>query len=182
MKRVTIDTHPHHTPGRHHIPVVPDPFHASPADIDTQSHPELWWTPSTSDIARAVGWWWVPITLSAAALLVGTFAAFSSPALLVTWPLQLKLALFAAAVTLTVVVSRIRRIVRRRLDHFCIHCGYSLDALPDASTCPECGRPYTRALIAEYRKDPVFFRQRWREISRAPHTHKPLDTAPSDPA
>ena len=35
-------------------------------------------------------------------------------------------------------------------------------------TCPECGRPFVRALSDEYRKDPHFFRHRYAVRRRHP--------------
>ncbi len=45
---------------------------------------------------------------------------------------------------------------------FCIHCGYSLEKLPDDHRCPECGMPYNLAVINFYRRNPSRFRRMWK--------------------
>jgi len=83
----------------------------------------------------------------------------------------------ALAITLTGYV--IRRAVRARREPFCIHCGYNLSGLPDNYRCPECGRPYTWRLIAEYRRDPRWFIERYKARQKLPPAGPTLPAGPS---
>ena len=123
----------------------------------------MWWEPDAGSIARAIGWWWIVLMLVAAAAL----------ALIVIWYLmgrmgwimaagQIKLLLVLGGVALSIVLYGMKRVSHARNDPFCIHCGYSLTGLAENGTCPECGRGYNAAVIAEYRKDPHFFQERCR--------------------
>ena len=90
----------------------------------------------------------------------------------------------AAGLVAAVVVARLpfwyvfRRAAKARREPFCIFCGYNLTGLPDRYRCPECGRPYTWQLIAEYRRDPAWFRERWRLHRELPPADAPFEAGP----
>jgi|GEM_PF-928506 len=173
--------------------VVPEPVYASPAEIPAQPTDALtpdfvtmfdggfdggfggkhvpFWRPGAADIARGMGWKWL-IVLPAALFVVGAPVAaimFFSRARANEFAAHLiKLWVFALGVVITVVLGSVRRVVGNRKDDFCIHCGYSISGLSDTGTCPECGRPFVRKVIAEYRKDPHFFAHRYRKLKSHP--------------
>jgi hypothetical protein len=64
--------------------------------------------------------------------------------------------------------------VRARTDLFCVHCGYSLEGLPDHHRCPECGRPYHFWVVEEYKRDPDWFIMRWKARRRLPPAAEPF--------
>jgi hypothetical protein len=82
------------------------------------------------------------------------------------------------AIPILASVSTVHSALRARRDPFCIHCGYSLEGLPDHYHCPECGRPYCLRLIEEYRRDPAWFVQRCRARLTLPSMHMPFEAGP----
>lgn len=144
---------------------APQPTYATPADVRPGPEPDAeirWWRPGWRDVMRHVGWRWVLLT-PAVAMLVIWLLLRRSP--FPTWfkvLIQGKVAIFVGAIALTLAAFTARRMVRARREPFCIFCGYDLSGLPDNYRCPECGRPYTWKLIAEYRKDPHWFVERWK--------------------
>lgn len=167
------------------IRVVPHPVVASPADLhaahDPDVHPavddEQWWTPGWVDVSRAIGWWWLVLAPSLIVLLAGTLV----PLALGWWGLilpgligGLKTAAFLIAVVIAIVGYGIAHATASRKDCFCIHCGYGLDGLDDLGSCPECGRPFSRRMSEEYRRDPRFFRERYRAARRPPPNAAPV--------
>lgn len=160
------------------IRVVPEPVVASPADLharhDAALHPaiedEQWWTPDWLDVSRTIGWWWLILGPILIILIGGPLVSLAMG----KWGLiaggmiwGLKTALFLGAAALTIVITATRRATAARKDPFCIHCGFSLVGHEDIELqCPECGRPCSRAMCDEYRKDPRFFRERYRAARR----------------
>src|SRR5262249_31891301 len=67
-----------------------------------------------------------------------------------------------------------RLALRARAEPFCIFCGYSLQGLPERYRCPECERAYTPEMIADYRRDPEWFRQRWKMQRSLPPQDAPV--------
>jgi hypothetical protein len=98
------------------------------------------------------------------------FPRASIPLVISTW----KFMVIAVALTVGAFARAASNVIRSRKDHFCIHCGYSLEGLPDGHRCPECGEPYLWRLIDEYRRDPAFFVQRHKALRTLP----PPDHAP----
>ena len=135
-----------------------------------------WWRPSWQDTMQHVGWRWVflvPVLMLAALLLV--------PLRWMPWPLVLveaKVLLFAGAIALTLAGYVFRRAARARTQPFCIFCGYNLTGLPDHYRCPECGRPFSWRVIAEYRRDPEWFIERYRALRRLPQADVRFDAGP----
>ncbi len=154
---------------------VPPDIVATPADVQTRpDEPVTWWTPGWQDVVGHVGYRWI-FLVPALGLLVLLAAAVFMPALgpaLVI--IGFKLLLFVGAVAITLAGYVIRRAVKARREPFCIHCGYNLTGLPDSYRCPECGRPYTWRLIAEYRRDPHWFIERYKAQQKLPPTGPPL--------
>ncbi len=164
--------------------VVPSPVYASAAEIPAQPSDALtpdfvtmfdgkdvpFWRPSAADVARGIGWKWL-IVLPALGFVVGApiaaivYARVSTGGLLAN---LIKPWIFAAGVVVTLVIGSARRVVGARRDDFCIHCGYSMVGMGERATCPECGRPYVRAVTAEYRKDPHFFAHRYHKLKSHP--------------
>lgn len=159
----------------HPIDVVPPAVHASAVDLaamlDTDADkPEMWWTPGPGDIARTLGWWWVPVIIGGALVVTAVTFTFMAGVLGVgAWVAEIKLIALLVGAGLSLAGFKMKRIVHARKDLFCIHCGYSLDSLPDPGVCPECGRAYTGGIIREYRKDPEFFKERYRTLRAGQH-------------
>ncbi len=155
---------------------VPAPTLATPSDVRGLDAEPRWWRPGWRDGLRHVGWRWI----------------FLLPSVLfgLVWlpPLRpLRLALLAAGIQLvglmvTIALSLagyvVRRAARARTEPFCIFCGYDLSGLPDGYRCPECGRPYSWRLIAEYRRDPEWFIARYRALRHLPPAPQPFDAGP----
>ena len=151
----------------HPIAVVPPVPLASPAD--GALGPDVpFWRPGWRDVAANLGWRWVLFLPAAAA--IGLLGAIPWLPRFAWWPLlgQAKLLLMAGGVAVAAAGSAVRSAVGRMAGPFCIHCGYGLTGLPDGHACPECGRPFRLAVIAEYRRDPAGFVERVRQGRRVP--------------
>lgn len=165
----------------HGIAVVPEPVHATPAHLAPTPADALmpggtmfdatgpWWEPGAADIARALGWRWI--------IIVGILIVFFGLVTLVIlspWlginavTGELKLLVFVGGIGFVVIANVIKKIVKERKDDFCIHCGYSLVNVTEEGRCPECGRAFHLLVVAEYRKDPHFFRTRYQALRRLP--------------
>lgn len=156
-----------------------------PEIVATPSHVQelpgqqiMWWRPGWHDVWQYVGYRWI-FLIPAVGLLVLLGLALHMPFLLgPLFVLGVKLLLFMAAVFVTLAGYVIRRAVRARREPFCIYCGYNLSGLPDNYRCPECGRPYTWKLIAEYRRDPHWFIERYKAQRRLPPADQPFEAGP----
>lgn len=154
---------------------LPPQIVATPSEI--LRHEDVrWWRPSWRDGWQHVGWRWV-FLLPTALLLLGFLRPLRwlGPVTFV-WGGKLLITMIAVALALAGYVFR--RAARARTEPFCIFCGYNLSGLPDAYRCPECGRPYTWRLIAEYRRDPQWFIERYAALRRLPKADAPFTAGP----
>jgi hypothetical protein len=137
-----------------------------------------WYRPSWRDGLRYVGYRWIFLT-PVAVLVVLAVATIWHPSL-ATWLLRFgyKLITVVAGVTAWLFSHVVRQAAQGRKEPFCIFCGYNLTGLPDNYRCPECGRPYTWAMIAEYRRDPQWFIERWNARRQLPGAPEPFDAGP----
>ncbi len=152
---------------------------ATPSQLSPTVHEDIrWWRPGWEDMRRYVGWRWVFLS-PALLLLLCAIPAWRWPSVFNPFVLVgAKLAVFMGAVALTLAGYVVRRAARARREPFCIFCGYNLSGLPDHYRCPECGRPYTWRIIAEYRRDPEWFIERYRALRRLPPLAAPFDAGP----
>ncbi len=179
------------TPPTPPLPGLPDDLtrpleeQLPPEIVATPSHVQelpgqdiMWWRPGWHDVWQYVGYRWI-FLIPAIGLLVMFGMALYMPFLLGPLAvLGVKLFIFMAAVFLSLAGYVIRRAVRARKEPFCIYCGYNLSGLPDNYRCPECGRPYTWQLIAEYRRDPHWFIDRYKAHRRLPPADEPFAAGP----
>ena len=150
----------------------PDPIVPRGTEGD---EPIRWWRPGWGDLARHVGYRWVYLLPAAVLLVLGLASLLFTP--LNGWfaVLGVKMIGVSVAVAVSLAAYVIRVAVRARTEPFCIFCGYDLTGLPDHYRCPECGRQYTWALIAEYRRDPHSFILRWKALQQLPESHPPFE-------
>lgn len=155
---------------------LPPEVGASPASMARRdgSAAPCWWRPGWRDVWAYVGWRWLLLLPLLLCLILVIGAVFRRGLRGVLLLVGLKVFLVGAGVAVALAGYVARRAVRARREPFCIHCGYNLSGLPDDYRCPECGEPYTWRVIAEYRRDPQWFIERYgasREL--------PLPTAPA---
>src|SRR5688572_28297809 len=110
----------------------------SPTDIPADADGSLpWWRPTWGDVARRLGLSWlyiVPVTAMLIAIVVLCLTDF--------WFLNLvfsswKIWVLLIAGVIAAIVETMRKGLRSRTEPFCIHCGYTLEGLPDQHICPE---------------------------------------------
>lgn len=155
---------------------VPPSVVATPSDVGAAPWEDVeWWQPTWADAVRYVGWRWV--LLSPALLVLGLLGLgiWRASYLQLFWAGGAHLTVFMIAVAVSMAGYVIRKATRARRDPFCIHCGYNLSGLPDDHRCPECGRPYNFRLIDEYRRDPLWFKERWKLLHHLPASSAPFD-------
>ncbi|HEX8525139.1 MAG TPA: hypothetical protein VF669_23005 [Tepidisphaeraceae bacterium] len=145
---------------------------ASPRPSDDCDGP--WWLPNWWEAAKLLGWRWVLAFPAVAALMLGGLGLLDYRFWNFLIVIGFKMMVIAIAVPLGALTNMMRTIVQRRKDPFCIHCGYSLDGLPDHHKCPECGRAYHLELIDEYRRDPHWYIQRAQAVHCHPPAHAPF--------
>jgi hypothetical protein len=135
---------------------------ASPQQLRPRDpHDVRWYRPSFFEALRRMGWrliFFAPALLMLGLLLMIPFHLWAIQILVIGW----KLALLAVVLPSMYAVRSAMEVLKQRKEPFCIHCGYDLSGLPDDHTCPECGEYYNFAVIAEYKRDPAWFIQRYR--------------------
>ena len=135
----------------------------SPTDIPADADGSLpWWKPTWGDVARRLGWRWLYLIPLVMMVLLGVWML-----LFHVWFVNMlwwsgKFWVWIVMGAVGAVVEAMRQATKARAEPFCIHCGYTLDGLPDQHICPECGRPYSFQLIREYQENPKWFVQRWK--------------------
>jgi hypothetical protein len=134
--------------------------------LDGEPDPPFW-RPSIAELSAELGWRWVLVLpgLVAATLLLGWMVF--SPGIGV-WSVGSYLLTLLAALGISTGAVAFSRVMKRIREPFCIHCGYPLVGLENHSRCPECGRRFDFAMVAEYRKNPGWFAQRYRLSGRNP--------------
>jgi hypothetical protein len=152
---------------------VASPTDIRPADVDRGAEPP-WYLPGPRETAKLFGWRWI-FFLPAVGLLVLLFWIPLRPGLIQLLVAWWKLWFIAVAVPVGIAINSAKHIIRARREPFCIHCGYGLVGLPEEYTCPECGRPYSRRVIDEYRQDPHWFIQRYRMAMKMPKADTPFE-------
>ena len=137
-----------------------------------------WYRPSWRDGLRHVGYRWIFLTPAVGLVILGVAVVWQPS--LATWVIRIgyKLITVVAGVAAWLFGHVIRQAAQGRKEPFCIFCGYNLTGLPDNYRCPECGRPYTWAMIAEYRRDPQWFIDRWNARRQLPSTPEPFAAGP----
>jgi len=153
--------------------------HGSPSDLQLKPDLELrWYLPTWRERLRFMGWrnlLWIPsMALAATMLLVPWFWP-------VFWQITIgwwKLWVMAVALPLGAAAQAARHTLRLRRDPFCIHCGYSLTGLPDGHACPECGQPCNHQVIQEYRRDPHWFIDRYKNRNNIPRREATIMAGP----
>jgi len=149
--------------------VLPPPIHATPGDVKPIPGEAItWWQPGWRDVRVFVGWRWVFLSPVIIVVLLAAGGVFWAPLRGPFFMLGAELLVLVIAVALSLAGYVIQRAVKARREPFCIYCGYNLTGLPDDYRCPECGRPYTWRLIAEYRKDSQWFITRWKLYGQQP--------------
>jgi len=154
---------------------------ASPHGID--GHPDQdvpWWTPSWSEVLAHLGWrwlWFLPaVALVLTILIILPLRPTYVQVVFAFW----KPLIMAVVLPSVMAVRAMKTIVQRRKEAFCIHCGYTLEGLPDGHRCPECGRQFSLAVIDEYRRDPQWFVKRWKmHHEMLPPADVPFDVGPA---
>ena len=127
------------------------------------------WQPGLVEVLGYIGWRWavlapaVILVVAVPVPMVMRFAVFVS---LGAW--LFKFWALALGLTIYIMTRAIQRGVRDRPGMFCVHCGYDIEGLGEAGTCPECGRHFVRAVCEEYKKDPHFFIERFKALRALP--------------
>lgn len=158
---------------------LPPEILATPSHMPAHAEIEpAWWRPGWADGAKYVGWRWIFLTPALGLLvlaLAGVFTRGMGGLILV---LGFKLVMLLAAISVSMGGYVVRRVMSARTEPFCIHCGYNLSGLPDNHRCPECGRQYSWRVIAEYRRDPKWFQERWKAQHALPSSAPAFEAGP----
>lgn len=154
--------------------------HASPADMNhPPGHEAQWYLPGWGERFRLLGWRNL-LFLPAALLVVGVFLLPWFPSVL--WQFVLgwwKLWVILIALPLAAAANAARTALSLRKDPFCIHCGYSLEGLPEGNRCPECGENSDVRVIQEYKRDPHWFIKRHKMRHDVPAATGGIDALPT---
>jgi hypothetical protein len=162
------------TQRRHGLEIAPATSVASPTQMPAGDGDVPWWTPTWTDLAWQLGWKWI-FALPAVVvlgLLVGSL--WNGAWLMPLWFVGIKIVSICVVIPFLLLLEMARQAICARKEPFCIHCGYGLSGLPDNHTCPECGRAYSFAVIEEYRRDPHWFRQRYKMRGQMPQRDAPF--------
>src|SRR5687767_8546743 len=122
------------------------PTHATSAQ-------DRYYFPTLGERLRLMGWrnvlWLPPILI---VVWIGSAAMYQLSALfsvLVWW----KPIVIAFGLPLAAAIRASAAALSKRDDPFCIHCGYSLTAMPSGpTTCPECGATVNTTESFDYRR------------------------------
>lgn len=159
---------------------VPDldpgkPLEAQPPPPTTGIHPWLgqerdapFWKPSLGTVLAHMGWRLIFLIPFAGVLLLLGASVFYPHLLSFFYHIGFKWSVVLFAIPVLLLYYGWNAAVRARRDPFCIHCGQSLIGLPAVHRCPECGRLYDLAVSEDYRRDPAWFVQRWRNAHTSP--------------
>ncbi len=159
---------------------VPPPILATPSHMRLASDDEpTWWQPGWQDVKHFVGWRWILLAPAMLCILAFIGGWYLSPLRGAALMIGTKLGLLVVAFAVSLVGYVTRMALKASSEPFCIYCGYNLTGLPDKYRCPECGREYTHAIIAEYRKDPQWFVERWKQSQRTPPRSQPFASGPA---
>lgn len=163
---------PSDRPGVEHVPPA---NYASPHEMRVEAGEQVrWYKPSPLEALRLMGWrviWFLPAVLVIALICWIPLRPHYLQFLLASW----KLLIPAIGLPLGFAIGAAKHAIRNRKEPFCIHCGYDLTGLPDGHRCPECGRPFSLRLIDEYRKDPHWFIDRYRNYRDLPDRDVPFE-------
>ena len=139
----------------------------------------VWWRPSLAEVRPGlVTWHWVIVGVIVVSVVVlVALLSFWRLLSVMWWFYEWVWGIILVAVVLVPVIIEQAYLAarRRRTEPYCIHCGYRLVGLPDHHHCPECGRPYSFELIAEFRQNPDWFVRRW---MRAHYGHGRISPQP----
>jgi hypothetical protein len=137
-----------------------------------------WYRPSWQDGLRYIGYRWIYLTPAVGLVILGVAVMFRPDMAGLVIRVGYKLITVVVGIAAWLVGHVIRQATQGRKEPFCIFCGYNLTGLPDNYRCPECGRPYTWAMIDEYRRDPQWFIERWKARRELPAAAKPFEAGP----
>jgi hypothetical protein len=160
---------------------LPPPNVASPSQMRLDPAEEVrWYKPGFGESAKLFGWRWIyfiPAALLLALLLYIPLRPEMFQFIVYWW----KLVVIAVVLPTGLAINAAKNIIARRKEPFCIHCGYDLTGLPDHHNCPECGRPFSIAIINEYRRDPHWFIERYKKHQDIPRADIPFQAGPVRP-
>lgn len=153
---------------------VPPTSGASPSDLRPRDPKEVrWYLPTWGESARLFGWRWIYFAPAAALLVLAIMMPWVVLlGWIVLWWKLISIAIFVPGVA---IIEGAKNIIRRRSEPFCIHCGYTLEGLPDHHVCPECGETYSFHVIDEYRRDPHWFISRYKQRGGMPAADVPFE-------
>ena len=127
-----------------------------------------WWRPGARELARHLGWGWLLLVPPAVLLLISLGLLIARERMGGYWWIVFRLFLVVTPIPLLFLDYFRFKAIRARTDPFCIHCGYTLQGLPQEGTCPECGRRYRMPVVEMFRRDPQWVIAYWRNAGKPP--------------
>jgi hypothetical protein len=116
-----------------------------------------------------IGWHWL-WALPLLFFVLFTLAPGDPLWLPIMWIGMIKLIVMVISLSFLLRGWALTKVLKARPGPFCIHCGHTLQGLPDDHRCPECGRRYRFDLVEAYRREPSSFahqlKQRWKPPQR----------------